>query len=137
MPDLFLRGVTAGHEDRKGGRLGAFDAFDVVVRHRGAALSLAQDIVHTRERQTHGRHTHRGTVAPTVVGARLGTEEPLVESAAIASIRVPTSKVAVGGLVGGAVQNRVLRRDREDRVIGEAAARVEERKVGSFVRLRS
>jgi len=53
-----------------------------------------------------------------------------VEGTAIAGIRVPTSEVAVGRLVGAAVQNRVRRCDREHGVFGKAASWVEERKVG-------
>ena len=44
VSEFFLRGTRAAHEDRQCGRLGAFDALDVVVRHRGAPLRLAQDL---------------------------------------------------------------------------------------------
>ena len=104
----------------------------MVVSDRSTACGFEQYIVDVTEGKANGPHSHRRPVAPTLVRNRIFGQKPAIKRAAIPGIRVLSSEITIGGLVGCAGKNRVRCRDGEDGIVRESAERIEEREGGGL-----
>jgi hypothetical protein len=126
LPDVGFRTSCPGKKDCSCGCLRALDPFCVIVRHGRVFSRPEQNLIQRFERKPNRTDSHRGAIAPAIVGLGFGGLRPSVKKTSVPCVWITLIVGFHKGNIVGAGQERFGQGNGEDCIVGKAAIRTEQ-----------